>query len=242
MGYSRERLVAIAKLCEQAERWDEMTAVMKLVIANNANLNQEERNLLSVAYRSAVGQLRTAYRLISAQEAKEQLRSSTSNQYNDIVEYCSQLHTELLDICRDCLDLLDEKLIPYVSDNVENTVFYNKMKGDYYRYITESADEANRESSSEKAKASYEAAVVVANKLPCTNPIRLGLYLNYSVFFYEICGKKEEACEMAKKAFDDSIAELDCVSEECYKDSTLIMQLLRDNLTLWSADAEEGRD
>ena len=38
------------------------------------------------------------------------------------------------------------------------------------------------------------------------------------------------------KAFDDAIAELDSLNEECYKDSTLIMQLLRDNLTLWTSD------
>ena len=46
---------------------------------------------------------------------------------------------------------------------------------------------------------------------------------------------------MAKQAFDEAIAELDTLSEESYKDSTLIMQLLRDNLTLWTSDLpEEG--
>lgn len=43
---------------------------------------------------------------------------------------------------------------------------------------------------------------------------------------------------MAKAAFDDAIAELDTLSEESYKDSTLIMQLLRDNLTLWTSDMQ----
>lgn len=43
---------------------------------------------------------------------------------------------------------------------------------------------------------------------------------------------------MAKGAFDDAIAELDTLSEESYKDSTLIMQLLRDNLTLWTSDVQ----
>ena len=46
------------------------------------------------------------------------------------------------------------------------------------------------------------------------------------------------------QAFDDAIAELDTLNEDSYKDSTLIMQLLRDNLTLWTSDAagenEEG--
>lgn len=44
------------------------------------------------------------------------------------------------------------------------------------------------------------------------------------------------ACHLAKQAFDEAIAELDTLSEESYKDSTLIMQLLRDNLTLWTSD------
>jgi 14-3-3 protein gamma/eta len=65
-----------------------------------------------------------------------------------------------------------------------------------------------------------------------THPIRLGLALNFSVFFYEIQNVPEQACILAKQAFDDAIAELDTLSEDSYKDSTLIMQLLRDNLTV----------
>jgi 14-3-3 protein epsilon len=52
--------------------------------------------------------------------------------------------------------------------------------------------------------------------------------------------KSDMACKLAKDAFDDAIAELDELSEEDYKDATLIMQLLRDNLTLWTAETEEG--
>ena len=68
--------------------------------------------------------------------------------------------------------------------------------------------------------------------------IRLGLALNFSVFYYEILNSPERACRLAKAAFDDAIAELDTLSEESYKDSTLIMQLLRDNLTLWTSDMQ----
>ena len=51
----------------------------------------------------------------------------------------------------------------------------------------------------------------------------------------------DRACHLAKQAFDDAIAELDSLSEESYRDSTLIMQLLRDNLTLWtSSEGGEG--
>ena len=47
---------------------------------------------------------------------------------------------------------------------------------------------------------------------------------------------------MFQAAFDDAIAELDTLSEESYKDSTLIMQLLRDNLTLWTSDMQGDGD
>lgn len=68
----------------------------------------------------------------------------------------------------------------------------------------------------------------------------MGLALNFSVFYYEILNSPDRACHLAKQAFDDAIAELDSLSEESYRDSTLIMQLLRDNLTLWtSSDGQE---
>lgn len=82
---------------------------------------------------------------------------------------------------------------------------------------------------------------VAQTDLTPTHPIRLGLALNFSVFYYEILNSPDRACHLAKQAFDDAIAELDSLSEESYRDSTLIMQLLRDNLTLWtSSDGNEG--
>ena len=80
-----------------------------------------------------------------------------------------------------------------------------------------------------------------AAELAPTHPIRLGLALNYSVFLYEVQAKNDEACGLAKQAFDDAIAELDTLDEESYKDSTLIMQLLRDNLTLWTSDEGDNQ-
>merc|ERR1712138_88208 len=89
----------------------------------------------------------------------------------------------------------------------------------------------------------YEDAKGVAEKdLAVTHPIRLGLALNFSVFQYEVLGNPDEACKMARTAFEDAIAELDNVAEDSYKDSTLIMQLLRDNLTLWTSDQEGGAE
>merc|ERR1712168_252877 len=151
----------------------------------------------------------------------------------------------------------------YMEKVVESKVFYLKMQGDYYRYLAEVAhDEKDREEVIGHSEAAYEAAfkttqcgivlkdgeVVVATNgggkggMKPTHPIRLGLALNFSVFYYEIKNSHDKACELAKKAFDDAIAELDNLQEDSYKDSTLIMQLLRDNLTLWTSDPETGND
>merc|ERR1719456_1937497 len=82
---------------------------------------------------------------------------------------------------------------------------------------------------------------VAATDLACTHPSRVGTALNYSSFLHDI-GRPDEACQLARTAFEDSIAELDNCSEDSYKDSTLVMQLLRDNLTLWTADDDEVVD
>merc|ERR1712028_263132 len=115
------------------------------------------------------------------------------------------------------------------------------MKADYYRYIAEFKDGDEKTKAAESARVAYQEAQTVAEKgLAVTHPIRLGLALNYSVFQYEVLSNQDEARKMARTAFEDAIAELDNVAEDSYKDSTLIMQLLRDNLTLWTSDQDGG--
>merc|ERR1711918_178909 len=146
---------------------------------------------------------------------------------------------ELNAICNDILELLDQDLIPKSGSSAEASVFYMKMKADYYRYLAEFATGSVKEDHAKNAQETYKVATDKATELAPTHPIRLGLALNYSVFLYEVQSKSQEACDLAKQAFDDAIAELDTLDEESYKDSTLIMQLLRDNLTLWTSDEQD---
>ena len=131
-------------------------------------------------------------------------------------------------ICDTILALLDKGLIPKATQ-AESKVFYQKMKADYYRYIAEFRSGEEKTKAAEEARKAYaDAAKVAKDDLAVTHPIRLGLALNYSVFMYEVLNDPDEACKMARTAFEDAIAELDNVAEDSYKDSTLIMQLLRD--------------
>jgi 14-3-3 protein epsilon len=234
----RSKEVYFAKLAEQAERYDEMASHMESVGKGTEELSVEERNLLSVAYKNAVGSRRAAWRIITSVEQKEKSKGNEENA-KFAKEYCSKVETELEKICNTILGLLDKNLITTATTG-ESKVFYQKMKADYYRYIAEFKDGAEKSKAAENARAAYEEAHKVAEKdLAVTHPIRLGLALNYSVFQYEVLQNPDEACKMARTAFEDAIAELDNVQEDSYKDATLIMQLLRDNLTLWTSDQEQ---
>jgi len=237
---SREDSVYQAKLAEQAERYEEMVDSMKKVARSNIELTVEERNLLSVAYKNVIGARRASWRIVSSLEQKDDNPQCERSQQLRIQtkEYRKQIETELNDICEDVLKVINDFLVPNAQSG-ESKVFYYKMKGDYFRYLAEFATGAERKDSAENSLVAYKAATDIAmNELQPTHPIRLGLALNYSVFYYEILNSPDRACRLAKSAFDDAIAELDTLSEESYKDSTLIMQLLRDNLTLWTSDMQ----
>ncbi|GKT83019.1 hypothetical protein Ct61P_00869 [Colletotrichum tofieldiae] len=234
-----------------------MVGYMKEVAKLGGELSVDERNLLSVAYKNVVGTRRASWRIISSIEQKEESKGSDKH-VGTIREYRTKIETELEQVCQDVLDVLDDSLIPtprLASPRSSTTRFHvdpgagtnrcvaQSRKGDYHRYLAEFASGEKRKGAATAAHEAYKSATDVAQtELTPTHPIRLGLALNFSVFYYEILNSPDRACHLAKQAFDDAIAELDSLSEESYRDSTLIMQLLRDNLTLWtssdSGDAE----
>uniref|UniRef100_A0A8C1RAV2 14-3-3 protein beta/alpha-B-like n=1 Tax=Cyprinus carpio TaxID=7962 RepID=A0A8C1RAV2_CYPCA len=211
-------LVQNAKLAEQAERYDDMAAAMKAVTEGGVELSNEERNLLSVAYKNVVGARRSSWRVISSIEQKTE--GNEKNKTQMLFHFSLCLTTNMTH-----------------PDDPNLKVFYLKMKGDYFRYLSEVASGESKTTTVDKSQKAYQDAFEISKQeMQPTHPIRLGLALNFSVFYYEILNSPEKACNLAKTAFDEAIAELDTLNEDSYKDSTLIMQLLRDNLTLWTSE------
>lgn len=240
MSTDVEMLPEMAKLAEQAERYEDMKQSMVEFVEKHgdADLTVEQRNLISVAFKNIVGGKRSAHRILNSVYAKEQ----EERRKKTCADQAERVWVELKDVCNEMLKLLDKYLIPNAKTG-ESKVFYMKMKGDYERYLAEGAESKSSEKAGyvELSSKAYQEASDIANAdLATTHPIRLGLALNYSVFFYEIVNKPDEACKLAKEAFENAIQELDTLEESDYKDSTLILQLLRDNLTLWtSGDGQE---
>nr|DAD40982.1 TPA_asm: hypothetical protein HUJ06_015305 [Nelumbo nucifera] len=198
---SREQYVYLAKLAEQAERYEEMVSYMeKLVVGSSSvgELTVEERNLLSVAYKNVIGSLRAAWRIVSSIEQKEEGRKNEEH-VALVKDYRSKVESELSAVCAGILKLMDAHLIPSASAS-ESRVFYLKMKGDYHRYLAEFKVGAERKEAAEDTMLAYKAAqdIALADLAP-THPIRLGLALNFSVFYYEILNSSEKACSMANR-------------------------------------------
>jgi 14-3-3 protein beta/theta/zeta len=143
-------------------------------------------------------------------------------------------------LCNKIVDLIDSKLMSKATD-VEAKVFFHKTKADYFRYMSEVTSGERLAEVSEKALQAYNSALSDSETVGPADPIKLGLYLNFSVFYYEVKNDHKQACELAKKSFDEAINQLDNLDEDKYKDAATILQLLRDNLTLWTAE-NEGED
>jgi 14-3-3 protein epsilon len=230
-----EKLLTLARIAETAERYEDMCEYTSELVKQKCGagkfLSVEERNLLSVAFKNVVGAKRASWRTLNGEA--DEVDEALLDKYKKFVE------DELEAKCKEILDLLEKHLLPSVKEQKnEGEVFYLKMCADYYRYLAEFVQ--GNEDYPTSAETNYKKAMEVAQSaLPETHPTRLGLALNFSVCYYEILKKPNLACDLAKKAFDDAIQSLDNLDDTNYKDSTLIMQLLRDNLTLWTSEAND---
>jgi len=240
--YTSDQLVQFARVAEAAERYPDMCEFMKELVTKKVEEDKElevdERNLLSVAYKNVVGSKRSSWRTLSS-------GSFDQCDADLIKKYKKEVEEELKKLCLEVITLLKDKLLPKADGKKDETeVFYKKMCGDYYRYLSEFiTDEAESKENKNNCNDYYNKAMECAkSNLAETHPTRLGLALNYSVCYYEIMKKPDEACKLAKEAFDAAIEKLDTLNDASYKDSTLIMQLLRDNLTLWTSESSNAEE
>ena len=230
-NYSREEYVYLSKLYEKAERFPDMVKSINKFVEMDPKLTKEERNLLSAGYKNIISDKRSSWRLLNNMERKEEEKKNTT-QSAYIKEIKDKIESELNQICAQIQSVIDKYLIPNATD-VENKVFYLKLKADYYRYKCEFANGKEFDEACDNAEKVYKEAYELSNKeMPITNSTRLGLDLNFSVFYYEIKGLKEEACTIAKNAFDESMKSLDDLEKSKAKDTLLIIQLLKENLIL----------
>lgn len=200
-----------------------------------SQLTPEERNLFSIAYKNITGTLRGNWRTIDLLEKKE---GQTPRHLHLMQVQKGRIIEELDSICRDVVRMMEEYLLPSASPG-EETVFYCKMKGDYYRYLAELTKHNGNSDYAALSLEAYKSAYKHAlGTLEATHPTRLGLALNFAVYYHDICDSPERACFLAKHAFDEAIGVITQMrlSDQSLEDSLMILQLLRDDMVLWSGE------
>jgi len=204
----------------------------EVLASKGGEVNADERNLLSVAFKNLISSKRAACRTISAIESNPKY-----SKFNGaLMQYKGQIEEQLRADCQKIIDMISNRVLSG-SCSDEAKAFFVKMVGDYYRYIAENAKDGLLEEVKQKAKAAYEQANSI--DLPACNPIKLGLALNYSVFNYEVLKDHSKACELADNALQSALDKIDELEEDDFRDAKSIIELLKENLTLWKEE-EEG--
>uniref|UniRef100_A0A6B2LFA5 14-3-3 domain-containing protein n=1 Tax=Arcella intermedia TaxID=1963864 RepID=A0A6B2LFA5_9EUKA len=238
--------VYVAKLAEQAERYQDMVHAMKLVAQENKELTAEERNLLYVSYKNATYTRRQSWRVLKSIE-EQAAKESLPKYFIMIRNYREKIEKELSGLCNEVIQILKENCIPHCTFK-ESIVFYHKMEGDYWRYLTEFKLGKEKEHAIEGALEAYSKGSKIASELPPTHPIRLGLALNFSVFYFDSKGDVENATKIALEAYNSSNKVIKKeANEDTYKDTAIILHLLKENLNMWSPglcvdDGEDSED
>jgi len=233
---SREELILMAQICEKAERFDDMMEFMKKVTQMDQEMSEEERDLLSMAFKEAIGVRRRSWRVVCNIEKKE---DENKNRFINLIrDYKDRIEKEVVRIAEEMLTALDSKLIPSSQGvNHEAHQCFLKLKGDFHRYIAEISvgDIYNR--SIEKAMQSYDSALDVVTPLYSpAHPARLSLELNRTVMMYEIMNDDERAINYSKSLLTEGLKDLDTLGEDDAAEARIILKLIKDNLTLWTTD------
>ena len=241
----REDTLYVANILGQTDLFSKQIQLIKTAIELNPDLSEDERELLSSAYKNKITQPRKGIRRLQAiilqeQENLKNGQDTTENRIQKLIDFKNQLLDDMEKNCEDCINLVEEKLLP-VAKTPEAKVFYKKMEGDYYRYFCEFIeDEGKKKDISDKTKACYDAALEIAKQeIPQYKPLYLSLLLNYSVFYYEILNEKEEALQLSEKTYNDSQALIEQNSEKSRDEARMILQILQDNITHWKGETSE---
>ncbi|XP_010428944.1 PREDICTED: 14-3-3-like protein GF14 epsilon [Camelina sativa] len=236
MENEREKLVYLAKLACQTERYDDTIKSMRKVCEYDIELSKEEIDLLTTGYKEVMLTKRHSLKVISTIGEMEDLKGN-EQKVKLIKGKQEMVKDEFFNVCNDILFLIDAHLIPSTT-NVESIIFFHRMKGDYYRYMTEFGSDAERKETADNSLEAYKVAMEMAeNSLAPTNLVRLGLALNFSVFSYDILNATERAYKLAKQAYDEAVAELDGLDDKQKdKEMKIIINMLKYNLSVWTSD------
>lgn len=239
---SREEMLFMVGLCEKTERFDDMLEFIRRVASLEQDLSADERDMLNLACKEALSGRRRSWRALCNIEKIEEERE---NRYISLIrDYRDRVEKEISKISEEILILLDGKLISTAATSGnEAHASMLKLKSDLHRYIAEVTVGEPHTRNSEKALQGYNEAIEALKDLQCpAHPAKVSLQLNKCVVLYEIMERDNEAINLAKEVVQSCILEMANLGDEDEKETSILLQLLKDNITLWTTDQELFND
>jgi 14-3-3 protein epsilon len=229
-----EELSALAYVALVAERYEDASKCLEdLIKKKKEDLTKEEKNIFYNSNKYIINSKRCSLRSINLIEEREK---NHSTQYIPIAtNFKNILESEITETCKIIINLINNYLLKKIIVD-ESKVFYLKMKGDYCRYLCEILNSNENQNYIEECEKSYKEANDLAQNFPWINPVRLGLSLNYSVFYYDIKKNVNQAIKIAKEAIKGAKKQFDKIKEEEDKDAALTLQILKENVLIWEKE------
>ena len=232
--YSREELIFLSKLYTKAELYKEVINFIKEFIKLNPKIEKEECDIISTGFKNMISDKRASWFTLNSMEHKE--KKKKRNTVKEIKEIKNHIENEIRETCKELQDLVDKELLPKNEED-EILVFLYKLKADYFRYICEFAEGKEYEKNLTEAEKYYKKAFEISEKqLPIINCNRVSLGLNYAIFLYEIKKDKMTGFDLAQNTFKESMKFIDDLEKPKYRDTLLIIQLLKENIIFWNSE------
>eukprot|EP00344_Euplotes_crassus_P004180 CAMPEP_0196994216 /NCGR_PEP_ID=MMETSP1380-20130617/528_1 /TAXON_ID=5936 /ORGANISM="Euplotes crassus, Strain CT5" /LENGTH=230 /DNA_ID=CAMNT_0042409529 /DNA_START=24 /DNA_END=713 /DNA_ORIENTATION=- len=227
-----EAKIFMARVADQAERYVDMVDFLEQIVDDSeGDVNTDVRNLLSVGFKNLISGQRSAWKTVQAIEQNKKYADYQS----DCESYRGKIGEELASNCEKVINIVKDKCLQKAQED-EAKVFYLKMIGDYYRYTAESATGDQLAAVTENALKYYDEATKAGDNLKPYNSTKLGLALNFSVFYYELKNDSSKACSIAEESLNGAKEKIDEMDNEEARDALSIIELLKENLDLWKEE------
>ena len=227
-----EELSSLAQVALIPERYEDASKyIEELIKKKKEDLTKEEKNIFYKSFKYVVNSKRSAWLSVNYLEEKEK----NDERMEIIKNYKNILEKDISDICKNVITLINNFLISKTVLD-ESKMFFLKMKGDYYRYLCEFKTLNENKNYLDESEKNYKNAIELSQNISWVSGTKLGLYLNYSVFFYEIKKDAKKAIQIAKEAIKSAKKYSDKIKEEEDKDAEITVQILKENINYWEED------
>ena len=218
-------------------RYSEAIASVKTLIQKNPTLNDSQRHIFEKVFKKAIDPNRETLRVL-VEFYNSEADDSHVGRAAMIQVYRDKAFSELNGLCETAISLIKSVLLPHAADSSAK-VFYFKGLGDYYRYIAEFTSEDQYKKAIDAAEENYKRAVELSNnELLKSDPLRLGVILNYGIFLFHHLKRTSEALDVLQKARKDAEIDMPQLKPEQRTQALTVLEAMRINMADWCDDAK----